>query len=102
MKIARVFPRKTKASPTDSLSFFDVPGMFDEADAVHVSVAFTWDIERAEWLAEQWRSVAPVQIGGPAHNQPGAAFVPGMYLSAGYVVTSRGCPNSCWFCACLK
>lgn len=31
-RVIRVFPRKTKASPTDSLSRFDVPGMFDEAD----------------------------------------------------------------------
>ena len=101
-RIIRVFPRKTKASPTDSLSRFDVPGMFDEADEVHVSVAFTWDIERAEWLADQWRGVAPVKIGGPAFNQPGAAFVPGQYVGAGYVITSRGCPNACWFCSVWK
>lgn len=102
MKIARVFPRKTKASPTDELAFFDVPGMFDQADEVHVSVAFTWDKERAEYLAEQWSGVAPVKLGGPAYNQAGAAFVPGMYVRHGYVVTSRGCPNHCWFCAVPK
>jgi hypothetical protein len=101
-KIIRVFPRRTKASPTDSLSRFDVPGMFDEADEVHVSVCFTWDIERAEWLAEQWRGVAPVRIGGPAYNQPGAAFVPGMYIRRGYTITSRGCPNRCWYCSVWK
>ena len=99
MKIARVFPRITKATPNDSLSFFDAPGMFPpEVDEVHVSVAFTWDKERAEWLAYQWQHVAPVQIGGPAYNQPGAAFIPGRYVRPGYVVTSRGCPNKCWFC----
>jgi len=30
-----------------------------------VSVAFTWDIDWAEQLAEAWSHVAPVQIGGP-------------------------------------
>jgi hypothetical protein len=99
MKIARVFPRITKATPDDDLSFFDAPGMFaPEVDEVHISVAFTWDKERAEWLAGQWQHVAPVRIGGPAYNQPGAAFVSGQYVRPGYVITSRGCPNKCWFC----
>jgi hypothetical protein len=26
-------------------------------------------------------------------------FIPGMYLKEGYVITSRGCPNRCWFCS---
>lgn len=99
MKIARVFPTKTRLSPNDSLAYFDVPGMFDEADEVHVSTLFTWDIGRAEYLAEQWRHVAPVKFGGPAYNKPGAAFMPGMYVRSGAVVTSRGCPNKCWFCS---
>ena len=72
--------------------------MFDTADEVHISVAFTWDMGHADYLAEQWRHVAPVKFGGPAFNQPGAAFVPGMYVRPGCVVTSRGCPNQCWFC----
>ena len=25
--------------------------------------------------------------------------MPGMYLKKGYVITSRGCPNRCWFCS---
>jgi len=65
---------------------------------VDVSVAFTWDLARAEWLARQWERVAPVAIGGPAVGTRGADFVPGMYLAPGYVITSRGCPNRCWFC----
>jgi hypothetical protein len=28
----------------------------------------------------------------------GEDFTPGMYLKPGYVITSRGCPNKCWFC----
>jgi hypothetical protein len=28
----------------------------------------------------------------------GEDFQPGMYLRRGYTITSRGCPNRCWFC----
>lgn len=99
-KVIRIFPNRTKATPDDT----DVrikalhPTIKDEADEVHVSVAFTWDIPTAEKIAENWRHVAPVTIGGPAYNNPGGDFVPGMYLKKGYVITSRGCPNRCWFC----
>ncbi len=103
MAIARVFPRRTKATPVDELSFCDVPPFFTEGiTAVHVSVCFTWDIPRGEYLAKQWESVAPVKIGGPAFNQPGGEFQPGMYLKEGYTITSRGCPNKCWFCSVPK
>ena len=100
MKIARVFPTRTKATPVDSLAFYGEPPrlLLPEVDEVHISVVFTWDKERAERLAEQWELVAPVRIGGPAYNQPGAAFVPGRYVREGYTISSRGCPNRCWFC----
>jgi len=100
MKIARVFPRKTKASPTDDLAFFDEPGLFPiDVDEVHVSVTFSWDLPKAEYLSKAWGSIAPVRIGGPATGEAGGEFVPGRYLREGYVITSRGCPNRCWFCS---
>jgi hypothetical protein len=103
MKIIRVFPRKTKATPIDeNVRINTMPGFFDEADEVHISVCFTWDLQRAEYLAKQWRVVAPVCIGGPATGECGGDFVPGMYLKKGYVITSRGCPNKCWFCSAWK
>ncbi|MFT9076545.1 hypothetical protein [Ethanoligenens sp.] len=101
MKIARVFPRRTAASPNDDLAFFGPPPILTlpEVDEVHISVAFTYDMRRAEELAYQWEQVGvPVKMGGPAFNEPGGGFVPGMYLKRGYVITSRGCPNRCWFC----
>jgi hypothetical protein len=101
--IARVFPRRTKATPVDDLVFFDGPGLFPpKVDEVHVSVTFSWDIARAEWLAKQWDAIAPVKIGGPAVGTRGDDFIPGRYLKHGYVITSRGCPNSCWFCDVWK
>lgn len=103
MKIARVFPRRTNASPTDAMAFFDLPGLFPvEADAVHISVCFTWDLERAERLAKAWERIAPVTIGGPATGEAGGDFHPGQYLRPGYVITSRGCNNTCWFCSVPK
>jgi len=61
-------------------------------------VAFTWDLRIAEQLAKAWEPVAPVKIGGPATGDTGGEFVPGMYVKSGYIIHSRGCPNSCWFC----
>lgn len=98
-KIARVFPRITKATPQDEYCFFRTPGMFlPDIDEVHISVAFSYDKSKAEDLAEQWRHIAQVKLGGPAFDEPGGEFTPGMYIKKGYVITSRGCPNRCWFC----
>ncbi len=106
MRIARVFPRQTKATPMGDLVFVDsLPPLFalPEIDEVHISVAFTYDLSKAEWLAKQWEITGvPVKIGGPALNEPGGEFGPGRYLKQGYVITSRGCPNRCWFCAVPK
>jgi len=105
MKIARVFPRITKATPTDDLCFHDIPPrlILPEIDEVHVSVTFTYDKAKGEELAEDWRMVGvPVKIGGPAYGQPAGEFTPGMYMKKGYTITSRGCPNHCWFCRVPK
>ena len=93
------------ATPTDELAFVSVPptlGM-PEFDEIHVSVTFTYDMRNAEELAFQWGAVGvPVKMGGPAFDSPGGDFEPGMYLSKGNVITSRGCPNRCWFCSVPK
>lgn len=74
-----------------------------EIDEVHISVTFTWDLQRAEQLAREWEIVGvPVKMGGPAFNRKGGEFVPGMYVKKGMTITSRGCPNKCWFCAVPK
>lgn len=108
MRIARVFPTRTNATPRDDLAFYGPPGLFPpEVDAVHISVAFTWDLARAQWLAEEWQRIAPVHIGGPGIGMRGEDFSPGMYLAVGYVITSRGCPGKrdhadnprCWYCS---
>jgi hypothetical protein len=103
--IARVFPRRTKATPDDEHAYNAPPDLFARTKGyteIHVSVTFTWDIERAEWLAGEWAHIAPVRIGGPATGMAGGEFTPGMYLKKGYVITSRGCPNKCWFCSVWK
>ncbi len=110
MRLIRVFPRKTKATPDDDLAVVArPPDLFDHADEVHISVSFTWDAPIAERLARQWERVAPVKIGGvgwrsPEYpsGDPGADFVPGRYIKRGYTFTSRGCPRRCWFCSVWK
>ena len=68
--IGRVFPRRTKATPTDDYAFIGYPGLFvpEDLTEVHVSVAFSWDLKLAERLADAWSRYAPVRIGGPAFN----------------------------------
>lgn len=105
MNIIRVFPRQTRATPTDDLSRVNsYPYLWDDPDEVHVSITFTYDIDKGKRLAEIWDRSFPgkVKIGGPAIGMSGNNFTPGMYLKEGYVITSRGCPNACWFCSVWK
>lgn len=98
-RIVRVFPTRTAQTPNDDYSFFEEPGLWiPEHDEVHISCVFTWDKPRAEQLYEAWYGMAPVKLGGPAYDDPGDEFTPGLYTRKGIVHTSRGCPNSCSFC----
>ena len=105
-KIMRVFPRKTSCTPIDNLVRFDGPGWFDpdDLDEIHISVTWTYDLRKAEKLFKEWniRFLNKVIIGGPATGERGEDFIPGEYLKKGYVITSRGCHNKCWFCSVWK
>jgi len=105
-RLARVFPRRTKATPKDSLVFIGGPPIKNyplDVDEVHVSATFTWDKPRAEYLAEQWKTKGyNVKLGGPAYDAFAEEFVSGRYLSIGNIITSRGCHNNCWFCLVPK
>lgn len=100
-KIIRVFPRRTNATPDDSLAFVGLPpdGRLRGVAEVHISVTFTWDLPKADSLRKAWSRIAPVKVGGPATGMRGEEFVPGKYLKQGMAITSRGCPNRCWFCS---
>lgn len=103
MKVLRVFPRKTHATPDDALAVIGrPPTLWDEADKVQVSVTFDWDREKAARLAEAWEVVAPVEIGGPAMGTIPGEFEPGQFLKHGYTITSRGCPWKCEACLVPK
>jgi hypothetical protein len=102
-RVIRVFPRKTSLTPDDDdVRINCTPTFFDEADEIHVSVLFKNDIDLGLRLADHWEKIAPVQIGGVAFDNRGEEFVPGMYVKKGAVITSRGCPNRCWFCSVWK
>jgi len=99
MKIARVFPRRTKMTPTDENAFVGLPPLgCPKFDEVHVSVCFTWDIDKTHYLVRQWEAYGKIKIGGPALSKSNGDFIPGRYLKTGVSITSRGCPNKCWFC----
>jgi len=98
--IIRAFPRRTRATPDDAAVRIGYPGIEDtgiEIERVDISVAFSWDLPKAEMMAAAWSRFAPTRIGGPYYGSTGA-FVPGQYVKHGYVITSRGCRNRCWFC----
>nr|DAH69729.1 MAG TPA: Radical SAM superfamily [Caudoviricetes sp.] len=105
--IARVFPRRTAMSPTDALASFGPPTIENIADCikagvteVHISVTFTWDLEKAEDLYYAWQILGvPVEVGGPAFDDRMGNFTPGLYLREGMIFTSRGCTKDCWFCS---
>lgn len=100
MKIIRVFPRRTNLTPDDAdIAIGRGPNLLDDYDEAHVSVAFTWDLPLAGQLAEKWSKHCRVKVGGPATGAKGEDFEPGLYLKQGAVITSRGCPNKCWFCS---
>lgn len=106
MRLIRVFPRSTKATPDDVMACIArlpvaVMPQWREAEEIHVSVAFTWDKPIAERMAEMWAKlkIAPVKIGGVAYGDRGEDFTPGRYVKQGYVFTSRGCPRKCKFCS---
>lgn len=109
-RILRVFPRRTKATPTDELAFIGLPGLFlppaDTIDAVHISITFHADAgDSMNGLRTAWEHHYPGKVlyGGPAFGLIHASnredtFVPGRYLRLGYTITSRGCPNACPWC----
>ena len=106
MRLIRVFPRRTKATPDDRLAFVGSPDLVAlsiEADEIHISVAFTQDKEIAERLATEWSVLGvPVKIGGVAYGDDSLEFIPGRYIKPGYTITSRGCIRRCWFCGVWK
>ena len=87
----RVFPRKTKWTPNDDLSFIGDPPLFrPKEQPVKISVTFTWDIPEAKRLYEGWKEYyKDVQIGGPALGDPGSEFVPGLFVKKGAIITSQ-------------
>jgi len=100
MRTARVFPRRTSATPDDDLAFVGDPPLFlPDVDEVHVSCAFSWDRREAKRLADAWQAQGyKVRLGGPAFGSPAGEFTPGLYLKEGLTMTSRGCIRRCSFC----
>lgn len=99
-KIIRVFPRRTKWTPTDKLSFIGWPPLFRPPDLpVKISCVFTWDIPVCKSLLRAWSDYySDCSLGGPAFDDPGESFSPGEFIKEGVVFTSRGCIRKCPLC----
>jgi hypothetical protein len=106
----RVFPARTNWTPTDDMAFVGLPPTIsdrflslDRSSPVFISVVFTWHRKIAESIALGWKELfADVRIGGPAYDDPGGEFTPGMFLKDGCTITSRGCPKRCGWCSVPK
>lgn len=95
----RVFPSRTKLTPIDSNVRFHGPELFDDCSMpVRISCTFSWDKPRAEWLYNQWAHFKDVELGGPAYDDPGGEFTPGLFIREGAIFTSRGCSQICKPC----
>jgi len=84
------------------MAFVGGPPLFRPGTAetpVRVSVTFTWHRKEAERIAKEWgQYYRDVKVGGPAYDDPGGEFTPGMFLKEGCTITSRGCPKKCGWC----
>lgn len=87
-------------TPNDPYAFVGNPPLWrPEANAVYISVTFTWDVEEGKRLQQAWAQYYPmVLIGGPAMGDRPDSFVPGFYVKYGITITSRGCNNNCPWC----
>lgn len=98
----RVFPRRTKWTPTDSKAYVGDPQLWFPhliGEPIRVSVTFTWDIPEGQRLFRAYSKFTDdIQIGGPAFGDPGGEFVPGRFVKDGVTVTSRGCSKNCPWC----
>jgi len=101
-KILRVFVERTSMTPNDEMvrvGMPDFPGMMPDVDEVHISVLFTWQMERAEKLKTEYRMYYKnVRIGGVPYGSPCDRFKNGMYLRKGIIITTRGCDFKCPWC----
>ena len=109
-RILRVFPERTAMTPDDTYVAVGHPPLAfaipppELVDEVHISVVFSWHKVLSEkTLLPEWDAIYPgkVRVGGPAYESiecPAGDFRPARYLKRGVTLTSRGCPNNCWFC----
>lgn len=93
-KIARVFPRRTSATPHDELAFVGAITMETiaaiaraEPSEIHISATFTWDLPDVDELYESYSVFGvPVEVGGP----PSAI---------GWATLCRGCTSGRALCS---
>lgn len=102
LPVIRVFPHHNKWTPTDEMAFVGEPPLFlpgDRSTPVRISVTFTWHRSEAERISKAWSEYYDdVKVGGPAYDDPGGEFTPGLFLKDGCTITSRGCPKKCGWC----
>jgi hypothetical protein len=102
--LMRVFPIRTSMTPIDDYIAIGEPGLYlpENITEINISVLFTWHLSEVDRLRRAWEKIAPCKIGGVALGDRSEEFTPGKFVKTGCVITSRGCPNKCWFCDAWK
>ena len=62
--LARVFARRTNATPDDEYAFvgFSPAILRENITEIHISLAFSFDRDEAEYLHEAWSEIAPCSV----------------------------------------
>lgn len=102
--LIRVFPRRTRATPNDDWVYVGNPPLFlPDADAVHISAAFTWDRREAERLGRAWETTGlPVSVGGPAFDAPARSSSRVVIFALGSLSPAEAAPITAGSAGCRK
>ena len=74
----------------------------DSEGTLYLSVPFTWQVEEAQKIARQWKGEVRIGGSGLMHPSECNGYEPILFHNACATFTTRGCPNSCKFCAVPK
>jgi len=74
----------------------------DDKGTLYLSVPFTWQMEEAQRIASHWLGKTVIGGSGTMESSSCNGYEPILFHNPCATFTTRGCPNSCKFCAVPK